>query len=108
MELRTPDQAVRAQIDAIKAHLRAEGLADVEDPIDLQKAMSEGFHTIWATFNDERRALRLGYGWLQEHRADELAAWFTEKEIARRLTTDERVVTVRDSGLIQGFLEFPI
>jgi len=101
----TPDQAVRAQIDAIKAHLRTEGLSDVEDPIELQKAAFEGFHTIWATFDGQRRTLRLGYGWLQEHRADQLSAWLKDKEIARRLKSGDRVVTVRDSGLIEGLLE---
>jgi len=34
MRLRTKDQPVRAQIEAVKSFLRAEGLADVEDPIE--------------------------------------------------------------------------
>ncbi len=97
--LATPDRAVRPQIEAIKAHLLAEGLADIEE--SLTKT-SEGFHTISAVFDKKDRRLRVSYEWMSDHTPQEAVAWLQDKEIARSLKGDDYEITIHDKGTVQG------
>jgi len=100
----TLDQGVRVQIEAVKGYLRVEGLADVEDPPELQlKAFDTNRHTIRATFNGKARFLRLDYGWLSDHPKDAVAR-LQEKEIARSLKEDEYDISIHHKGMIEGKL----
>jgi hypothetical protein len=99
----TPDQAVRSQIDAIMAYLRAEGLADVEDPPEIRlKKADQHLHTIRATFDGKTRFLRVDYGWLSDHSPDGAVAWLRDKEIAQSLQADDYEITIHHGGMIEG------
>lgn len=99
----TLDQPVRSQIDAIMAYLRAEGLADVEDPPEIGlKRADQHLHTIWATVDGKTRFLRVDYGWLSDHSPDGAVAWLRDKEIAQSLQADDCEITIHHSGLIRG------
>ncbi len=102
--LSTPDRELRPQIEAIKTHLLAEGLADIEE---LPTRTFEGFHTIRATFNNKARLLRLSYEWLSDNTPQEAVAWLQEKAIARSLKGDDYDVTIHAKGTIQGKLDYP-
>ena len=99
--LGTPDRQVRGQIEAIKAHLGAEGLADIEEL--LTKAF-EGFHTIRATFNNKARLLRLSYQWLSDNSPQTAVAWLQEKEVVQSLKGNDYDISIHDAGTIEGKL----
>lgn len=99
MTLRTPDQHVRPQIEAIKAYLAAEGLREVEE---LRTKTSEGYHTIRSTVGEHPRLLRLGYGWLEEH--PDAITWLHDKWIADRLKSDNAEIWIHDDGQITSGL----
>jgi len=102
--MRTPDEAVRPQIEAIKALLAAEGLADVDDPRELQlKVFDRNRHTIRATFKRTARFLRLDYGWLSDHPKDAVA-WLQEREIAKSLKAGDYDITIHAKGTIEAKL----
>ncbi len=95
----TPDRELRPQIEAIKVHLSAEGLADIEE---LLTKTFEGFHTIHATFNNKPHLLRLSYEWLSDNPQQEQAvAWLQEKEVARILKGDVHEILILAKGTIQ-------
>jgi hypothetical protein len=73
----TKEGPVRAQIEAVKSFLRGEGLADVEDPLEIQRAFG-GFHIIRATFNEKLHRLRVGFGWLADRTPAGVADWLRE------------------------------
>lgn len=79
MEFNTPDRAVRRQIEAAKAHLRVEGLSDVEDAPELQRRTFDGRHVIAMTFQGHRRFLWLSYPWLSERSPEAVAQELSER-----------------------------
>ncbi|MFQ5932403.1 MAG: hypothetical protein ACE5MM_08345 [Nitrospiraceae bacterium] len=109
--LRTPDEPVRAQIEAAKAYLRDEGFTKVEDPPEIQQqAFERHLHTIRMRLRGETRILRLSYTWLEEHRPDHVSRWLSERDIGRsmREDADMREVGVLGDGTLQyGPIQFP-
>ena len=109
--LSTPDQRVRAQIEAVKAYLRAEGFIDVEDPPQTQQqAFERHLHTIRMKFNEGSRILRLSYSWLEEHQPGDIPRWLGERNIGRSLREDPDAteVVIRADGMIHfPRMQFP-
>ncbi len=54
-----PDQGVRAQIEAVKAHLLAEGLTDILEP----PSSKEGYHSFRSMYDKRLRLLWISYQW---------------------------------------------
>jgi hypothetical protein len=104
------DHATRAKIDAVKSDLVTWGLADVEDPPEVQ--VRPEYHTIRAaipavpaTHHKHFRFLSLAYGWLQKRGGPQDAVtWLRQREIAQRLQRDEREIDVLESGETRSVL----
>ena len=104
------DHATRAKIDAVKSDLATWGLADVEDPPEVQ--IRPEFHTIRAaisaiptTHHKHFRFLSLAYGWLQKRGGPlDAVTWLRQREIAQRLQRDEREIDVLESGETRSVL----
>jgi len=69
--LRTPDEKVRRQIEAVKSQLRHH-FRDVEDAPAIQSAVFDGLHTISMVTGEHRPVLQLEYAWLEEHQRSEV------------------------------------
>jgi len=98
--LGTPAQDVRAQIDAITAHLTAEGLIVTEEPpVGLARAF-EGLHTLSVEYEGRRCFLRLNYQWLEDHSAD-AAIWLGRHGVPNALKApDVAEITVAEAGML--------
>jgi len=105
----TKDGPVRAQIEAVKFFLRAEGLADVEDPLEIQRAY-DGFHIIRSTFNEKPHRLRVGFGWLADQTPERVAGWLREHpEVVDLLKdADMHEAWITDGGQVGGKTEYPL
>jgi hypothetical protein len=100
--LRRADQDVRPQIDAVTAHLLAEGLTGILEPAGNSK---DGYHAFRATYNKGIRLLWISYQWLSDNpNPAEVVAYLRDKEIARRLMTDTYSATVHDRGTVEAEL----
>lgn len=69
--LRTPDEKVRRQIEAVKSQLRHH-FRNVEDAPAIQSAAFDGLHTISMVTGGHRPVLQLEYAWLEEHQRSEV------------------------------------
>jgi len=104
------DSATRAKINAVKSDLVIWGLADVEDPPEVQ--IRPEFHTIRAaipaipaTHHKHFRFLSLAYGWLQKRESPlDAVTWLRQREIAQRLQRDESEIDVLESGETRSVL----
>ena len=96
-----PDQGVRAQIEAVKAHLLAEGLTDILEP----PSSKEGYHSFRSMYDKRLRLLWISYLWLSDNpNPAEVVPYLRDKEIARRLITDTYSATVHDRGTVEAEL----
>jgi hypothetical protein len=96
-----PDQRVRAQIEAVKAHLLAEGLTDILEP----PSSKEGYHSFRSMYDKRLRLLWISYQWLSDNpNPAAVVAYLEDKNIAGRLITDTYSVTIHDRGTIQAEL----
>ena len=104
---RTPDQGVRAQIEAAKDYLRAQGFADVEDPTVVQnQGFERNVHTVRMTHQKQPRLLRLSYSWLQERTPTKCREELARRGVAELLRTESPVAILGD-GTLQHPTDLP-
>jgi hypothetical protein len=94
-----PDQGTHLQIEAVKAHLLAQGLTDILEP----PSSKEGYHSLRAMYDRRLRLLWISYQWLSDHpNPVEVVAYLRDKDIAWQLMTDTYSVTIHDRGTVQA------
>src|SRR5438876_975151 len=94
----------RAQIEAVKEYLRAEGFVDVDDPDVIQtRAAERDFHVGQMFYGGQRRRLQFSYSWLQERTPTDLREELARRDVAGLVRTDSPVAILGD-----GTLQHPI
>jgi hypothetical protein len=95
------DQGLRPQVEAVKAHLLAEGLTDILEP----PSSKEGYQSFRSMYDKRLRLLWVSYQWLSDKpNPAEVVAYLRDKDIARRLMTDTYSVTIHDRGTVEAEL----
>ncbi|SRR6266516_6623111 len=98
--MNSPDTGVRAQIEAAKGYLRAEGFPDVEDPAEVQTQVFErNLHTVRMTHQKQPHLLRLSYSWLQERTPTKCREELDRLGVAELLRTESPVALLGDGTL---------
>ncbi len=96
--LRTPDEKVRRQIEAVKSQLRHH-FRDVEDVSAIQSATFDALHTISMVAGEHRPVLQLEYAWLEEHQRSEVLKALRNRYVIEHLKKPEtRKVVVKSKS----------
>jgi hypothetical protein len=96
-----PDQGARLQIEAVKAHLLAQGLTEILEP----PSSKDGYHSFRSTYDNRVRLLWISYQWLSDNpNPAAVVSYLEDKNIAGQLMTDTCKITIHDGGAVQGEL----
>jgi hypothetical protein len=83
--VRTPDEPVRSQIEAVKAWL-GRRFRQVEDPTAIQTRTFEGYHTIAVDAGTHHVFLRVEYQWLEGQAPAEVVGFLEDHHVDEDLS----------------------